>query len=100
VTEKQQPQNVQYMYASSAEKYDNIKGTVSISVFFIKHLPPQTSDSHPKIVSKKVANSPICSSFKSPMTPLSLDSAVSLAPLSHDSAVSLAVSMTPLINTN
>jgi hypothetical protein len=61
------------------------------------------SDSHPKTVSKKLANLLSYSSLKSLMTPLSNDSVVSMAPLSYASKVFMtplsqnwAVSLTPL----
>ncbi len=58
---------------------------------FLSNISPEAYDSHPKIVSKRVANLSRYSSFKSPKTPLSHDSAVLLTLLSQI----WEVSMTP-----
>ncbi len=58
-------------------------------VLSIKHLP-QAADSHHKIFSKNVANSPTNSSFKPPMTPLGQNSAGSLATLSQNGVIDYA----------
>jgi hypothetical protein len=69
-----------------------LKGTVSRDFrTFSSNISPKASDSHPKIVLKKLANLQRYSSFKSPMTMLSHDLAVSMAPLSHASEVTLTL---------
>ncbi len=57
--------------------------------FFSSNISPLATGLHPKIFSKTVVNSQRYTSFKSPITPLSHDSAVSTAPLRQNSAVSL-----------